>query len=176
MNEEATASAADEARHVRLNVLPHSGKIDQLKREMMSNPQPTPPGEPSPAEVQEDPPAPSAGGDHPPRPAVQQTPRQREIEIKVLGALRTIYDPELPVNIYDLGLIYEVAVDETDAVRVKMTLTAPACPVAGSLPGEVERKIESIPEVRTADVELVWEPPWTRDRMSEEAMLDLGMM
>jgi FeS assembly SUF system protein len=105
-----------------------------------------------------------------------QTPRQREIEIKVLGVLRTIYDPEIPVNIYDLGLIYEVKVDETDAVKVKMTLTAPACPVAGSLPGEVEQKIESIPEVRSANVELVWDPPWSKDRMSESAMLDLGFL
>ena len=106
----------------------------------------------------------------------KQTPRQREIEIKVQGVLRTVYDPEIPINIYDLGLIYEVKVDETDAVFVKMTLTAPACPVAGSLPGEVEAKIEAIPEVRTADVELVWDPPWSKDRMSESAMLDLGFL
>ena len=95
---------------------------------------------------------------------------------RVIEALRTVYDPEIPVNIYDLGLIYEVKVDETDAVYVKMTLTAPACPVAGTLPGEVETKIEQIPEVRTANVELVWEPPWSKDRMSESAMLDLGFM
>ena len=90
-------------------------------------------------------------------------------------AIRSIYDPEIPVNIYDLGLIYNIQVDETNAVKVRMTLTAPACPVAGTLPGEVEKKIESIPGVRTADVELVWEPPWDRSRMSEAAMLTLGM-
>jgi FeS assembly SUF system protein len=145
---------------VPLPVLPSSGKVEELKREL-----------------QENPPAPNAAAAATDaQPAKPQTPRQREIELKVLGALRTIYDPEIPVNIYDLGLIYEVRVDETDAVYVKMTLTAPACPVAGSLPGEVEAKIESIPEVRTAEVELVWEPPWSKDRMSESAMLDLGFL
>ena len=115
-------------------------------------------------------------GEGAPALAPAQTLRQRDIQRKVEGVLRTIYDPEIPVNIYDLGLIYEVKVDETDAVYVKMTLTAPACPVAGSLPGEVEAKIEGIPEVRTANVELVWDPPWSKDRMSESAMLDLGFL
>jgi FeS assembly SUF system protein len=146
------------AHHVPLPVLPSSGKVGQLRQEA----------------AQDKGAAPSDA--KPPEQPKQQTPRQREIEIKVLGALRTIYDPEIPVNIYDLGLIYEVKVDETDAVYVKMTLTAPACPVAGSLPGEVEQKIEAIPEVRTANVELVWDPPWTKDRMSEGAMLDLGFL
>ena len=98
------------------------------------------------------------------------------IEGKVIEALHEIYDPEIPVNIYELGLIYEIAVDPDRKVRIKMTLTAPACPVAGSLPGEVEKKVEAIPEVASADVELVWEPPWSRDRMSETALLELGMM
>ena len=149
--------------HVPLTVLPSSGKVDQLRQEVAeSKPQ------------RDDAPAPTAAAKET-QPAAQ-TPRQREIEIKVHGVLRTIYDPEIPVNIYDLGLIYDVKVDETDAVHVKMTLTAPACPVAGTLPGEVEQKIESIPEVRTANVELVWEPPWSKDRMSESAMLDLGFL
>jgi FeS assembly SUF system protein len=100
---------------------------------------------------------------------------QKLIEGKVIEAVREIFDPEIPVNIYELGLIYDIKVDAENRVHVKMTLTAPACPVAGSLPGEVEKKIEAIPEVKSADVELVWEPPWSRDRMSEAALLQLGM-
>jgi len=98
------------------------------------------------------------------------------IEGKVIEALHEIYDPEIPVNIYELGLIYEIQVDPDRKVHIKMTLTAPACPVAGSLPGEVEKKVEAIADVASADVELVWEPPWSRDRMSETALLTLGMM
>jgi FeS assembly SUF system protein len=98
------------------------------------------------------------------------------IEGKVIEALREVYDPEIPLNIYELGLIYEVKVEPDHSVQIKMTLTAPACPVAGSLPGEVERKVESIPEVKSANVELVWDPPWSRDRMSEAALLQLGML
>ncbi len=90
--------------------------------------------------------------------------------------LRTIYDPEIPVNIYELGLIYEIAIDPDNQVKIKMTLTSPACPVAGSLPGEVERKIENIPEVKDAEIELVWDPPWDKSRMSETALLDLGLV
>lgn len=160
--------------HVPLTVLPSSGKVEQLRREVAQEAADFTRRADvlSPAAAAKDAPA------TPVEPGVQtaQTPRQRAVEIKVLGVLRTIFDPEIPVNIYDLGLIYEVKVDETDAVRVKMTLTAPACPVAGSLPGEVEAKIESIPEVRSATVELVWEPPWSKDMMSEGAMLDLGFM
>ncbi len=101
--------------------------------------------------------------------------RQREIHGKVVEVIRTIYDPEIPVNLYDLGLIYAIDVREDDSVHVKMTLTAPACPVAGTLPPMVENHIENIPEVRSATVELVWDPPWTRDRMSEAALLELGL-
>jgi len=101
---------------------------------------------------------------------------QKLIEGKVIEALQQIYDPEIPVNIYELGLIYDIKVNPDDSVLVKMTLTAPACPVAGSLPGQVEQQIEAIPEVKGATVELVWEPPWTRDRMSEAALLQLGML
>ena len=95
----------------------------------------------------------------------------------MVAALRTVDDPELPVNIYDLSLICEIDVDaQSSKVRVKMTLTAPACPVAGTLPGEVERRIETIDEVPSATVELVWDPPWSRDMMSEAAQLELGLM
>jgi FeS assembly SUF system protein len=100
---------------------------------------------------------------------------QKLLEGKVIEALREIYDPEIPVNIYELGLIYDIQVEPDNKVHIKMTLTAPACPVAGSLPGEVERRVESIPEVKSADVELVWEPPWSREKMSEAALLQLGM-
>ena len=105
-----------------------------------------------------------------------KTPQQKLITEKVIEQLRQIYDPELPVNIYELGLIYQVDVADDNSVHVKMTLTAPACPVAGTLPPEVERRIETIPEVPRAKVELVWDPPWTRDRMSEAALLELGLL
>ena len=101
---------------------------------------------------------------------------QKLIEGKVIEALKQVYDPEIPVNIYELGLIYDIQVNPDDTVHVKMTLTAPACPVAGSLPGQVETQVETVPEVKSATVELVWDPPWTRDRMSEAALLQLGMM
>jgi FeS assembly SUF system protein len=95
----------------------------------------------------------------------------------VIDALRTIYDPEIPVNIYDLGLIYALEVDELHGrVRVLMTLTAPGCPVAQTFPGMVEGIVRSVPGVKDAEVELVWEPPWDRSRMSEAARLQLGMV
>jgi FeS assembly SUF system protein len=94
----------------------------------------------------------------------------------VIEALREIYDPEIPVNIYDLGLIYGVDVtDEGDAV-VTMTLTTPHCPVAESMPGEVELRVGAVPGVRDAEVNLVWDPPWGPDKMSDEARLELGML
>ena len=98
------------------------------------------------------------------------------LEEKVIEALKTCYDPEIPTNIYELGLIYEIKVDEAGAVDVKMTLTSPACPVAGSLPPEVESKIRAIPGVTRAEVEVVWEPTWNPQMMSEAAKLDLGML
>jgi FeS assembly SUF system protein len=101
---------------------------------------------------------------------------QKLIEGKVIEALKQVYDPEIPVNIYELGLIYNIDVKADDTVEIKMTLTAPACPVAGTLPGEVEKQVQSIPEVKSATVELVWEPPWSRDLMSEAALLQLGML
>lgn len=94
---------------------------------------------------------------------------------EVIEALRSCYDPEIPVNIYDLGLIYELNVDEAGVVSVRMTLTAPNCPVAGSLPGDVERKIRAVAGVKDVKVELVWDPPWDRDRLSPAALLQLGM-
>ena len=93
---------------------------------------------------------------------------------RVVEALKTCYDPEIPVDIYELGLIYEIDADDSGVVVVKMTLTSPACPVAGSLPGQVEQKIRALDGVSRATVELVWDPPWDQDRMSEAAKLTLG--
>jgi FeS assembly SUF system protein len=92
----------------------------------------------------------------------------------VIEKLRSIYDPEIPVNIYELGMVYEVKVDEQNHVYVKMTLTSPMCPVAESLPGEVKEKIKSVPGVSDVYIDLVWDPPWNKDMMSEEAKLILG--
>ena len=97
-------------------------------------------------------------------------------EAKVIEAIRTCYDPEIPVNIYELGLIYEVEVKDSGEVAVKMTLTSPMCPVAGTLPHEVEAKVAGVAGVKSAQVDLVWDPPWTPERMSEAAKLQLGML
>jgi FeS assembly SUF system protein len=96
-------------------------------------------------------------------------------EALIVEVLRTIFDPELPVNIYDLGLIYSVKVDAVGVATVQMTLTTPACPVAETLPPEVEAKVKTIDGVTDAHVELVWEPPWTPDRMTDAAKLDAGL-
>jgi len=98
-----------------------------------------------------------------------------DIAPRVIEALKTVYDPEIPVNIFEMGLIYEVLVDQNGQVGVKMTLTAPACPAAQSLPVEVRDKARSVAGVTDAKVEVVWDPPWTKDRMSEAAKLQLGM-
>ena len=95
---------------------------------------------------------------------------------RVVDAMRGVYDPEIPVNIYDLGLIYRLDIDAQGTVVVEMTLTAPGCPVAQTFPGTVEREIMKVPGVTAATVELVWDPPWSQDRMSEEAKLELGML
>jgi FeS assembly SUF system protein len=99
----------------------------------------------------------------------------RDIEEQVVAMLRTCFDPEIPVNIYELGLIYNIDVTPVGEVTIRMTLTSPMCPVAGTLPGEVQAKVKSIPGVVDAKVELVWEPPWDKDRMSEAARLELGI-
>jgi FeS assembly SUF system protein len=97
------------------------------------------------------------------------------LEQQLVATLGTCFDPEIPVNIYELGLIYNIDVKPTGAVHLKMTLTSPACPVAGSLPIEVQAKVRSIPGVTSAKVDLVWEPPWDKDRMTEAAKLQLGI-
>ncbi len=105
----------------------------------------------------------------------ERHPDEEVIKDNVVGVLRTIFDPEIPVNIYEIGLIYEVAIDQDAKAHVRMTLTSPACPVAGSLPPEVEQKVGGAPGVRECKVELVWDPPWTMDRMSDAARLQLNL-
>jgi FeS assembly SUF system protein len=97
-----------------------------------------------------------------------------DLESNVIEGIRQCYDPEIPVNIYDLGLIYQVDVQPSGEVNVKMTLTSPMCPVAGTLPPEVEQRVRDVPGVTDASVEVVWDPPWNPDMMSEAAKLDLG--
>ena len=99
-----------------------------------------------------------------------------ELMARVLDALKTVQDPEIPVNLVDLGLIYELIVNRDGTVYVEMTLTTPACPVAQALPGQVKEAIGAVPGVNDARVKLVWTPPWSRERMSEEAKLELGLM
>jgi FeS assembly SUF system protein len=101
--------------------------------------------------------------------------KMAELRPLVLDALATVYDPEIPVNIKELGLIYDVLVDKDGRVGVRMTLTAPACPAAQSLPVEVKQKAAAVPGVTQAKVEIVWDPPWDKDRMSEAAKLQLGL-
>ena len=98
------------------------------------------------------------------------------IETQVIDVLRTCFDPEIPVNIYELGLIYGVTVEASGHVEIRMTLTSPHCPVAASLPMEVEDKVRAIPSVKTAIVVITWDPPWDPSRMSEAARLQLGML
>jgi FeS assembly SUF system protein len=101
---------------------------------------------------------------------------KHEIEKDVVEALKSIYDPEIPVNIYELGLIYNVEVRDDRSVEVRLTLTSPMCPVAGSLPPEVEAKVAQVAGVTASIVDLVWDPPWNPGMMSEAAKLELGMM
>ncbi len=102
--------------------------------------------------------------------------REQILQEQVIDVLRSVFDPEIPVNIYELGLIYDVAVNHLGEVGIRMTLTSPACPVAGTLPVEVETKIAAIPGVTDCTVELVWEPPYSMELMSEAARLQLGLL
>ena len=99
----------------------------------------------------------------------------KDLKSQVIEVLETCFDPEIPVNIYELGLIYDIDIDDAAVVAIQMTLTSPACPVAGTLPPEVENKVKNIEGVSSAKVEVVWEPPWTPERMTEAARLQLGM-
>ena len=99
-----------------------------------------------------------------------------DLKKKIIEEIRKIYDPEIPVNIYELGLIYDVEVSDVGDVRIEMTLTSPNCPVAESLPAEVEEKVKAINKINDAKVNIVFEPPWTKEMMSDEAKLELGML
>ena len=106
---------------------------------------------------------------------VRDDARTAALEAAIVAAIKTVFDPEIPVNIYDLGLIYEILVDAGGVAGVRMTLTAPACPAAQWLPGQVEQKVKAVEGVSDAKVDVVFDPPWTKDRMSEAAKLQLGM-
>ncbi len=108
--------------------------------------------------------------------AQPQSEAPNELREKVIEEVRTVYDPEIPVNIYELGLIYELDVDEKGKVDVRMTLTSPMCPVAETLPPEVEAKIRGVPGVTDVALDLVWDPPWNPEMMSEAAKLELGFL
>lgn len=106
---------------------------------------------------------------------VPDAAKTADLKPKIVEAISTVYDPEIPVNIWELGLIYDIAVDAGGKAGVLMTLTAPGCPAAQSLPVEVEQKVKGVPGVADAGVEVVWDPAWTKDRMSEAAKLQLGL-
>ena len=109
-------------------------------------------------------------------PLIAPSTTEHPLYDQIVEACRSVFDPEIPVNIYDLGLIYTIDIDPENAVKVIMTLTAPGCPVAGEMPGWVADAVEPLPGVKQVDVELTWEPPWGMDMMSDEARLELGFM
>jgi FeS assembly SUF system protein len=123
-------------------------------------------------------PVPRAQRTTPDAPYAQEAPARDPALLReqVIAALRTVYDPEIPVNIYDLGLVYALDVDPAGEARIRMTLTAPACPVAQTFPETVQRAVDAVPGVTATQVELVWEPRWTHEMMSEAARLELGML
>ncbi|MCF8256295.1 MAG: SUF system Fe-S cluster assembly protein [Flavobacteriales bacterium] len=104
------------------------------------------------------------------------TEERKKLEERIIDVLRTVYDPEIPVDIYELGLIYEVKVDDELNAKVLMTLTSPSCPVAESMPQEVEEKVRAVPGITSGKVQLTFDPPWDKDMMSEAALLELGFM
>ena len=120
-----------------------------------------------------------APGEKPDFTATEGTPLAPDTQVapedQVIAALRTVHDPEIPVNIYDLGLIYDTTILDDGTIEIEMSLTAPGCPVAGEMPGEVARAVAALPGAGEVTVRLVWEPPWTPDLMSEDARLALGM-
>lgn len=101
---------------------------------------------------------------------------KRDLEDMIISVLKTVYDPEIPVDVYELGLIYNIDINDDLDVKIDMTLTSPSCPVAESLPAEVEQKVASLSQVKSAKVEITFDPPWDKDMMSEEAQLELGFM
>lgn len=158
-------------RKVSLNVLGDSDKLANVLARAEAN-QKARAAESAPSSLEDDM---ADEGPHVLTAPAEWSPAQKALHAKVIAVLKDVYDPEIPVNIYDLGLIYDVDVTPQGKVLVKMTLTAPACPVADSMPGEIEAQIQNIPECTFAHVLLVWDPPWDRARMSEAAKLQLGM-
>jgi FeS assembly SUF system protein len=151
-----------------LPVLPHSGKVEQLRQEVAMSEHQVADRVAGATQPTADQTAPAG-----------EAPKSIEyklLEGKVIAALSSVYDPEIPVNIYELGLIYKIDIKPDNSVVVEMTLTAPGCPVAGTLPNEVATKIMAVEGVTDAEVQLVWEPTWDKSRMSEAALLDLGML
>jgi FeS assembly SUF system protein len=110
----------------------------------------------------------------PAAPAAGGAPSREQLEADVVATLKTVYDPEIPVDIYELGLVYAIEIGDDGEVDIRLTLTSPMCPVAGSLPPEVEAKVAAVPGVKSSRVEVVWEPPWNPSMMSEAARLELG--
>ena len=154
-----------------LNQLPDAGKFSKIVQRAEEHQKSKSADPPSSSDLSSDMQAEHPGAVLPPA----DWPIERKLlHGKVVAALKTVYDPEIPVDIYELGLIYNIDIDEERKVKVRMTLTAPGCPVADSLPREVEAKIEAVDEVTEATVEIVWDPPWTQARMSEAALLELG--
>jgi FeS assembly SUF system protein len=125
--------------------------------------------------IQPSAPAPAEGGPRKTAGMVNDAEKHAALEPQIADALRKVYDPELPVNIYELGLIYDVIVDASAAVGIRMTLTAPACPAAQFLPEQVRKAAAAVPGVTDVAVDVVWDPPWDRDRMSDAAKLQLGL-
>jgi len=109
-------------------------------------------------------------------PLIKPSSTEHPLYEQVVAACRTVFDPEIPVNIYDLGLIYTIEIDDENAVNIVMTLTAPGCPVAGDMPGWLAEAVEPLPGVKQVDVDITWDPPWGMDMMSDEARLELGFM
>jgi len=102
--------------------------------------------------------------------------KKKQLEDTIIEVIKTVYDPEIPVDVFEMGLIYEIKIDDESNVQILMTLTSPSCPVAESLPQEVKDKVAGIEAVKSAEIELTFEPAWEKDMMSEEALLELGMM
>ncbi len=119
---------------------------------------------------------PSPAGDGATGTIITNALADKTLEDAIVEKLRTIFDPEIPVNIYDLGLIYRIDISTQKDVAIDMTLTAPGCPVAGSMPPAVQQAVESVPEIKSARVNLIWEPAWSKDRMSDAALLQLGLL
>jgi FeS assembly SUF system protein len=125
--------------------------------------------------IQPEPPTPARAATSSTSSMVADPGRTAELQPQIVAALRTVFDPEIPVNVYDLGLIYAIVVEASGRAGIRMTLTAPACPAALFLPEAVKQRVEEVPGVSAAVVDVVWEPPWDRDRMSEAAKLQLGL-